>query len=79
MGYFALANTPTPLRGIRHRFRAIIWTHWKRIRYHHLRALGLPEWRVRELAGSRKGPWLLGAQGLSRLLKLYAMTRLRWQ
>ncbi len=98
VGYFALADTPTPLRDldswIRHRFRAIVWTRWKRVRtrYRNLRALNLPEWRVRELAGSRKGPWRMAAaplnsvltvaywdaQGLSRLLTLYDMTRLRW-
>ena len=94
-----LGYTPTPLRDldgwIRHRFRVILWNRWKRIRtrYRHLRALGLSEWRVRELASSRKGPWRMAAgplnrvltvsfwdaQGLSRLLKLYEMTRLRWQ
>ena len=99
VGYFALADTPTPLRDldswVRHRFRAIVWTRWKRVRtrYRNLRTFGLPEWRVRELAGSRKGPWRMAAgplnsvltvaywddQGLSRLLNLYETTRLRWQ
>ncbi len=99
VGYFALADTPTPFRDldgwVRHRFRAIVWRRWKRVRtrYRHLRALGLPEWRVRELANSRKGPWRTAAgplntvltvaywdaQGLRRLLSLYESTRLRWQ
>lgn len=99
VGYFALADTPTPFRDldgwVRHRFRAMVWRRWKRVRtrYRNLRALGLPEWRVRELANSRKGPWRTAAgplntvltvaywdaQGLRRLLSLYESTRLRWQ
>lgn len=49
VGYFALADTPTPLcvldSGVRHRFRAIVWTRWQRVRtrYRELRALKLPE------------------------------------
>ena len=98
MGYFALAETPTPLREldswIRHRFRAIVWRRWKRVRtrYRELRALGVPTWKVRELANARKGPWRMAAgplnsvltvsywdaQGLHRLLNLYEVTRLRW-
>ena len=99
VGYFALADTPTPFRDleswVRHRFRAMVWNRWKRVRtrYRNLRALGLPEWRVRALANSRKGPWRTAAgplnrvltvaygdaQGLHRLLSLYESTRLRWQ
>ena len=99
VGYFAVADTPTPRRdldsGVRHRVRASMWTRWKRVRtrYRNLRTFGLPEWRVRELAGSRKGPWRMAAgplnrvltvaywddQGWSRLLNLYETTRLRWQ
>ena len=99
VGYFALADTPTPFRDldswVRHRLRAIVWIRWKRVRtrYRKLRAFGLPEWRVRKLANSRKGPWRMAAgplnsvltvaywdaQGLHRLLSLYESTRLRWQ
>ena len=99
MGYFALADTPTPFRDldswVRHRLRALVWIRWKRVRtrYRKLRAFGLPEWRVRTLANSRKGPWRMAAgplnsvltvaywdaQGLHRLLSLYESTRLRWQ
>ncbi|AEJ40440.1 group II intron-encoding maturase [Sulfobacillus acidophilus TPY] len=98
VGYFALAETPTPLReldsGIRHRFRAIVWRRWKRVRtrYRELRALGVPAWKVGELANARKGPWRMAAgplnsvltvsywdaHGLHRLLNLYEATRLRW-
>ncbi|XAQ48418.1 group II intron maturase-specific domain-containing protein [Sulfobacillus thermotolerans] len=98
IGYFALVDTPTPLRDldrwIRHRFRAIVWRRWKRVRtrYRELRALGVPAWKVRELANARKGPWRMAAGplnsvltrsywdalGLHRLLNLYEVTRLRW-
>ena len=79
---------------IRHRFRAIVWHRWKRIRtrYRELWALHVPEWKVRELASARKGPWRMvggpldsvltvsywDAQGLHRLHKLYEEARLRW-
>ncbi|MCY0908898.1 MAG: hypothetical protein OWR62_10970 [Sulfobacillus thermotolerans] len=56
------------------------------------RALGVPTWKVRELANARKGTWRMAAgplnsvlsvsywdaQGLHRLLNLYEVTRLRW-
>ncbi len=67
VGYFALAETPTPLREldswIRHRFRAIVWRRWKRVRtrYRELRTLGMPEWKTGELANARKGPWRMAA------------------
>jgi group II intron reverse transcriptase/maturase len=99
IGYFALVDTPTPLRDldswIRHRFRAIVWTRWKRVRtrLRELRALGVRERHAWELAMARKGPWRMAtgplnsvltvaywdAQGLQRLLSLYETTRLRWQ
>ncbi|MCY0899486.1 MAG: group II intron reverse transcriptase/maturase [Firmicutes bacterium] len=98
IGYFALVDTPTPLRDldswILHRVRAIVWRRWKRVRtrYRELWALGVPAWKVRELANVRKGPWRMAAgplnsvltvsywdaQGLHRLLNLYEVTRLRW-
>jgi RNA-directed DNA polymerase len=99
IGYFALVDTPTPLRDldswIRHRFRAIVWTRWKRVRtrLRELRALGVRERHAWELAMARKGLWRMAtgplnsvltvaywdAQGLQRLLSLYETTRLRWQ
>ena len=99
IGYFALVDTPTPLRDLdgwlRHRFRALLWTRWKRVRtrLRELRALRVPEWKARELANGRKGPWRMAAgplnsvlpvaywdaHGLQRLLSLYETTRLRWQ
>jgi group II intron reverse transcriptase/maturase len=99
VGYFALADTPTPFRDldswIRHRFRAIVWRRWKRIRtrLRELRALQVPDWKAWEIANARKGPWRIAAgplnsvltiaywdaQGLNRLLGLYDGTRLRWQ
>ncbi len=99
IGYFALVDTPTPLRDldkwIRHRFRAMVWSRWKkpRTRLRELRALGVQEWHAWELAMSRKGPWRIAtgplnsvltvaywdAQGLHRLLSLYETARLRWQ
>ena len=48
VGYFTLADTPTPFRELdswaRHRFRPIVWNRWKRVRtrYRNLRTLNLP-------------------------------------
>ena len=74
MGYFALVDTPTPLRDldswIRHRFRAIVWRRWKRprTRLRELRALGAKEWHAWELAMSRKGPWRMATGPLNSVL-----------
>ena len=48
---------------LRHRIRAVYWKQWKRVRtrYKMLRALHLPEWKVRELANCRKGTWRASA------------------
>ena len=74
IGYFALVDTPTPLRDldswIRHRFRAIVWQRWKRprTRLRELRALGLKDWQAWQLAMSRKGPWRMATGPLNSVL-----------
>ena len=61
--YFKLADMKGLLiktdEWARRRIRAVYWKQWKRIRtkYRMLKALGLEEWRVQELAWSRKGYW----------------------
>lgn len=48
---------------LRHRIRAVYWKQWKKVRtrYRMLRALHLPEWRVREMANCRKEVWRAAA------------------
>lgn len=61
MGYFALIETPSPLKRleewIRRRLRLCRWHQWKRVRtrIRELRALGLKEHEVFEIANTRKG------------------------
>ena len=47
---------------LRRKIRTIYWKQWKKTktRYRNLRALNLPEWKVHELANSRKGYWRMG-------------------
>lgn len=65
IGYYALIETPTPLRSldewIRRRFRLVQWSRWKKVRTHYraLRSLGLKEKDVHRLANTRKGAWRL--------------------
>jgi RNA-directed DNA polymerase len=65
MAYFALADTPRPLSDLdewlRRRLRQVRWKEWKRYRtrWRNLRALGIPDQKAREWAGSRKGYWRL--------------------
>lgn len=74
LGYFRLIETPSVLRDldswIRHRLRACVWKLWKRVRtrYRELRALGLPEWVVHEMANARKGPWRMAHGPMNRAL-----------
>lgn len=74
LGYYALADAKQVLSEIdawlRHRLRACVWVTWKRVRtrYRHLRALGLPDWRVHELANARKGPWRMASGPLNSVL-----------
>jgi RNA-directed DNA polymerase len=64
--YFALADFPRPLSDLdewlRRRLRQVRWKEWKRYRTRrrNLRALGIPEQKAREWAGSRKGYWRIG-------------------
>lgn len=73
--YFALADHPRPLRDLdewlRRRLRQIRWKEWKRYqtRRRNLRALGIPDERAREWAGSQKGYWrIAGSAPLQRAL-----------
>jgi RNA-directed DNA polymerase len=73
--YFALADSPRPLRDLdewlRRRLRQIRWKEWKRprTRRRNLRALGVPEHKAREWASSGKGYWrIAGSAPLQRAL-----------
>ena len=63
VNYFALADMKSLLletdQWVRRKIRAMYWKQWKRVktRYKMLRSLKLPEWKVHELANSRKGYW----------------------
>lgn len=63
MGYFRLIETPSILRNmegwVRRRLRLCLWLQWKRVRtrIRELRALGLNEKAVMEIANTRKGAW----------------------
>lgn len=100
IGYFALIETPSPLKHleewIRRRLRLCRWHQWKRVRtrIRELRALGLKEHEVFEIANTRKGAWgttktpqlhkALGkaywlAQGLKSLTQKYFDIRQDWR
>lgn len=74
IGYYRLIETPSTLRDlegwVRHRMRACVWKTWKRVRtrYRELRALGLPDWVVHEMANARKGPWRMAHGPMNRAL-----------
>ena len=61
--YFALAETPSVFieldEWLRRRLRQVRWKEWKgyAARRRNLRALGIPDDRARQWAGSRKGYW----------------------
>jgi len=63
VNYFSLADMKKLMqvtdRWIRRKIRAIYWKQWKKVktRYRMLKSLKLPEYRVHELANSRKGYW----------------------
>ncbi len=98
LGYFALAETPSVFQSLeewlRRRLRMCLWKQWKRVRtrYRELRALGLPEWVVHQVANARKGPWRMAhgplnqalgiayweAQGLLSLTARYQSIRQAW-
>lgn len=70
LNYFRLADMKSLMAEIdawlRRRIRSIYWKQWKKVKtkYRNLKALKLPEWKVHELANSRKGYWRM-AQVLS--------------
>jgi RNA-directed DNA polymerase len=73
--YFALADASSPLRDLdewlRRRLRQVRWKEWKRYRtrWRNLRALGIPDRKAREWAGTGKGSWrVAGSWILSRAL-----------
>jgi hypothetical protein len=73
--YFTLADTPSVFEELdewlRRRLRQIRWKEWKRYRTRrrNLRALGIPEQKAREWAGSHKGYWrIAGSAPLLRAL-----------
>ena len=61
--YYRLADGERPFSDLdewlRRRLRQVRWKEWKRFaaRRRNLRALGIPEGKAREWAGSGKGPW----------------------
>jgi RNA-directed DNA polymerase len=63
INYFSLADMKQLMKEtdewLRRRIRAVYWRQWKRVRtrYKMLQRLKLPEWKVHELANSRKGYW----------------------
>jgi len=63
VNYFLLADMKKLMQKtdewLRRKIRAIYWKQWKKVKtkYKMLKALKLPEWRVHELANSRKGYW----------------------
>ena len=63
LGYFGIASMRNTMKEwdgwLRCRFRMYIWKQWKKpkTRMKNLMKLGLPEWRAREVAYSRKAYW----------------------
>ena len=73
VNYFKLADMKKLLKETdewtRRRIRAVYWKQWKKIKtkYRMLKALGLEDWKVKELAFSRKGCWRM-AKALNQVL-----------
>ena len=73
VNYFKLADMKNLLKETdewaRRRIRAVYWKQWKRVKtkYRMLKALGLEDWKVKELAFSRKGYWRM-AKALNQVL-----------
>ena len=72
---YALADASSPLHALdewlRRRMRQVRWKEWKRYRtrWRNLRALGIPDRKAREWAGTGKGSWrVAGSWILSRAL-----------
>lgn len=63
VNYFKLADMKKLLKETdewaRRRIRAVYWKQWKKIKtkYKMLKAMGLEQWKAKELANSRKGYW----------------------
>lgn len=61
--YFRNADMKTLLgktdEWARRRIRAVYWKQWKKVKtkYRMLKALGIEDWKAKELANSRKGYW----------------------
>lgn len=73
VNYFKLADMKNLLKETdewaRRRIRAVYWKQWKKVKtkYRMLKALGLEDWRVKELAFSRKGYWRM-AKALNQVI-----------
>ena len=73
VNYFKLADMKKLLKETdewaRRRIRAVYWKQWKKVKtkYRMLKALGLEDWRVKELAFSRKGYWRM-AKALNQVI-----------
>lgn len=97
ISYYALAETPSKFQELegwlKRRLRMCVWKQWKRVRtrYRELRALGLPEYLVHQIANARKGPWRMSQvlnsaldtaywqrQGLMSLTARYHQIRQAW-
>lgn len=81
INYFSLADMKRLMQAtdewLRRRIRAIYWRQWKKVktRYKMLRKLEVPEWKVHELANSRKGCWRM-AQVLNSVITKELIGRL---
>lgn len=94
IGYFHIASAKKHCERldewIRRRMRMCLWKQWKtsKTRLRKLRALNVPEWAARQMAGSRRGPWEMARntnntldtsywkhQGLKSLLNRYLELR----
>ena len=79
--YFRLADMKGLLDTVdkwaRRRIRAVYWKQWKKIKtkYRMLKALGLEEWKVKELAYSRKGYWRM-AKALNQIFSKKIIAKL---
>lgn len=66
INYYSLADMKTLMQEtdqwLRRKIRTVYWKQWKKVktRYRNLKALKLPDWKVHELANSRKGYWRMG-------------------
>ena len=79
--YFKLADMKGLLertdKWARRRIRAVYWKQWKKIKtkYRMLKALGMEDWKARELACSRKGYWRM-AKALNQIFSKKIIAKL---